>query len=125
MASDPLLPAPAALAGPAPRSAALIAEIAALAPERLADRLSGLLVDLDRAYAANTKRMWRASWRVWRAFCGAADPPWPVLPASVDSLRAFLEARITAGLCRATLDGNLSTLAMVHRLSGLPWPLHT
>ena len=102
-----------------------IADIAALAPEALADRLAALGPDLDRAYAANTKRLWRASWRVWRAFCAAADPSWPVLPASVDSLRAFLRARQAAGKRLATLEGNLATLAMAHRLTGLPWPLRT
>lgn len=79
--------------------------------------------DLQLAYAANTQRAWRASWRVWVQFChetGAAR-----LPASVDTLRAFLLARIAAGTRRATLELNLSTLAMVHRLAALPWPLHS
>jgi len=102
-----------------------IAEIAALAREGLAERLAGLIADVDRAYAENTKRLWRASWRVWVAFCASAEPPWPVLPASVDSLRTFLQARVAAGIRRATLEGNLSTLAMVHRLTALTWPLHT
>src|SRR5579859_4416423 len=116
----------AALTPPAPAGPlAPIAEIAALAPPALVERLAGLAADLNLAYADNTRRLWRASWRVWVAFCAAADPPWPVLPASVDSLRAFLQARVAAGKRRATLEGNLATLSMVHRLVGLPWPLAT
>ena len=125
MASTPLLPAPppASLAGPAPRPAPLIAEIAALAPERLAERLSDLAGDLDRGYAVNTQRLWRASWRVWVAFCAATEQP--VMPASVESLRAFLLARQAAGKRLATLEGNVATLAIAHRLFSQPWPLAT
>jgi site-specific recombinase XerD len=73
--------------------------------------------------AANTRRAWRAGWRVWVAFC--AETNTARLPATVNALRAFLQARIAAGIQRATLELNLSTLAMVHRLAGLPWPLNT
>jgi integrase len=111
---------------PAPAGAALpIAEITALAPPVLVERLKALADDLRLAYAANTQRAWLAGWRVWVAFCGAPDPSWPVLPVSIDSLRAFLQARIGAGRRRATLDLNVSTLRMVHRLAGIPWPLDT
>lgn len=109
---------------PLARSTA-IAEIAALAPALLVERLARVAADLDLAYAINTQRLWRASWRVWVAFCAAAEPAWPVLPVSVDSLRAFLHARKTAGIQRATLEGNVSTLVTVHALAGLPWPLDT
>ncbi len=116
----------APLTPPAPaRPALAIEEIVALAPAGLVERLATLVADLDRAYAPNTKRVWRASWRGWVAFCRASEPSWPVLPVSVDSLRAFLEARIAAGIQRATLEGNLASLAMVHALAGLPWPLGT
>jgi site-specific recombinase XerD len=112
---------------PAPAGPALpLAEIAALAPEGLAERLAALAQDLHLAYAANTRRAWRAGWRVWVAFCTTAEPAWPVLPVSVDSLRAFLQARVAADIQRATLDLNVSTLRMVHRLAGIPaWPLDT
>src|SRR5581483_2705162 len=112
---------------PAPPGPGLLplAEIVGLAPEGLAERLAALADDLHLAYAANTRRAWRASWRVWRAFCLSAEPPWPVLPVSVDSLRAFLNARVAAGKRRATVDLNVSSLAMVHKLAGLPWPLDT
>lgn len=117
----------APLSPPAPTGPALpIAEIAALAPEGLAERLAALAQDLHLAYAANTRRAWRAGWRVWVAFCTTAAPAWPVLPVSVDSLRAFLLARIAAGRKRSVLDLNVATLRMVHRLAGIPaWPLDT
>jgi hypothetical protein len=74
-----------------------------------------------RAYANNTKRAWRASWRVWVEFCEATGAP--RLLATLDTLRAFLRARIATGKRRATLELNVSTLAMVHTLVGLSWPL--
>lgn len=114
---DPLNP------GSAPRSLAPIAEIASLAPEALAARLTALADDLRLAYAANTQRAWRASWRVWSAFCD--DTQQPVLPATPVSLRAFLMARIATGKKRSTLELNLWTLELVHQLVGLAWPLHT
>jgi integrase len=79
--------------------------------------------DLESAYAANSKRTARADWRTWCRFCDAAGLP--RLPATVRSLRRFLKARIAAGKRRATLDHYLWTLALVHRLNELPWPLDT
>jgi integrase len=77
----------------------------------------------QRAYAANSQRTALADWRTWRRFCEEASLP--VLPASVTSLRRFLQARIAVGRRRATLDHYLWTLALVHRLRELPWPLDT
>lgn len=79
--------------------------------------------DLAGAYAANSQRTAVADWRTWRRFCVATGVP--VLPATVRSLRRFLKARIAAGRRRATLDHYLWTLALVHRLRELPWPLDT
>ena len=118
MPADPLT-APA-LPGNPPTA---LAEIAALAPAALGARLSSLAADLHLAYAANTQRAWRASWRVWRTFCEARAVP--VLPASLDTLREFLNARIDVGRRRTTLEVNLATLALVHRLAGLSWVLES
>lgn len=113
------------LTSPTPRDSAptALAEIAALAPAALAARLNTLAADLQLAYAANTQRAWRASWRVWRAFCETRAVP--VLPASLDTVRAFLKSRIDQGRQRTTLEVNLATLALVHRLAGLPWVLES
>lgn len=112
------------LTSPAPSgSPSALAEIAALAPAALATRLSSLAADLHLAYATNTQRAWRASWRVWRAFCQGCGVP--VLPASLDTLRAFLNTRIDQGRRRTTLEVNLATLALIHRLAELPWVLET
>jgi integrase len=43
----------------------------------------------------------------------------------LDTLRAFLRARIATGKRRATLELNVSALAMVQALVGLSWPLDT
>jgi len=80
-------------------------------------------IDLERAYAANSKRTALADWRIWRRFCAEAGVP--VLPARLSTLRLFLEARVKAGRRRATLSHYLWTLALVHRLRELPWPLDT
>lgn len=101
----------------------VIEELLGRAPTALIERLRELAPDFEAAYADNTRRAWRASWRVWRAFCAEKD--WPVLPATVKRLRAFLEYRIKAGCKRATLDMNVGSLAAVHRLVELPWPLTT
>jgi integrase len=89
----------------------------------LAGRLQSLAADFNRAYAPNTKRTWRADWRIWSAFC--AERLLPVMPATLDSLRAFLEERIEAGRKRATLEHYLATLALAHRLAQQMWPLDT
>jgi integrase len=99
-------------------------ELLGLAPGALIERLRAIAPeDFQGAYSDNTRHAWRASWRVWRAFCHATGTP--VLPATVESLRAFLTHRIAQGRKRSTLDMNVATLAMVHRLAELPWPLAT
>jgi integrase len=100
-----------------------LAELTALAPLALQERLQALAGDFEHAYSDNTLRTWRADWRVWSAFCASIAQP--ALPATVDSLRQFLTQRIEQGRKRATLERHLSTLAMVHRLIGQPWPLDT
>lgn len=98
-------------------------DVASLAPAALAERLRALAGDIHGAYAANTLKAWRSSWRVWSAFCKVQGEP--VLPTSVDVLRAFLHAQIAAGKKRATLNTYLSTLAWVHRLANVPNPIET
>ncbi|MDM4770917.1 tyrosine-type recombinase/integrase [Solimonas sp. SE-A11] len=110
---------------PTPVGAGLdaLAELAHTAPEHLVDRLQALATDVQLAYAPNTLRSWRADWRIWTAFC--QEQGFPTLPADLPALRAFLDARIAQKRSRATLDHNLATLALVHRLAGLPWALDT
>lgn len=60
---------------------------------------------------------------MWSAFC--AQRSLPVMPATQESLRAFLKDRIDAGRKRATLEHYLATLGLAHRLTQLPWPLET
>lgn len=107
---------------PARRDQAL-AELIAQSPEAIVERLRALADDLALAYAPNTLRGWRADWRGWSAYCvrvGAAP-----LPITLPLLRGFLTERIAAGRKRATLERLLSTLAIVHRLVGLPSPMES
>jgi integrase len=98
-------------------------ELGAIAPEALARRLRALAADFKVAYSPNTLRTCGSDWRVWRTFCEEND--YLVMPATVDSLRAFLLARLDAGRKRSTLDKYLATLRLVHRLMQTPWPLET
>lgn len=106
---------------PADAPKAALTEIVALAPEALATRLAELAPYLQRAYAPNTVRVWRANWRMWCAFCEAVgEPP---LPTRVDVLERFLIHGANRGLKRATLEQYLATLATVHTLARLPNPM--
>lgn len=98
-------------------------EFLSIAPEGLQSRLQALAADFELAYAKNTLRTCGSDWRMWRAFCQRAACE--VLPATLESLRAFLLDRIDAGRQRATLEKYLATLSLVHRLAQLPWPLDT
>lgn len=98
-------------------------ELVALSPQAFADRLRDLSLDFEGAYAANTLRAWRASWRTWTAFCRRTGAT--ALPATLETLRAFLQERIALGRKRATLELYLATLAAAHRLAGTPWVLDT
>lgn len=102
------------------REQALV-ELLAQTPEALIDRLRAMADDLALAYAPNTLRGWRADWRGWIEYCTRekASP----LPVTLPVLRRFLIERIEAGRKRATLERFMSTLAIVHRLVGLPSPM--
>lgn len=98
-------------------------ELVQLAPSALAERLQALAGDFQLAYAPNTLKSWRADWRVWSAFCVPRELP--VMPATLETLRGFLEERIEVGRKRATLEHYLATLALAHRLAQASWPLDT
>lgn len=97
------------------------ADLAAAAAAAGIERLRALGDDFTRAYAPNTQRAWRADWRAWLAFCVKSGAP--AFPATVEGLRAFLEDAIARGRKRATLNRYVSTLASMHRLADVPWPL--
>jgi len=92
----------------------------------------------EGAYARNSVRAHRSDWGVWSKFCLAQQVP--VLPASADLIKAFLEDQIVnggrkkknkkgelvpTGAKRATLDRYLATLALAHRAADLENPLDT
>lgn len=97
------------------------ADLAAVATAAGIERLRALGDDFTRAYAPNTQRAWRADWRAWLAFCAQSGAP--AFPATVEGLRAFLDDAIARGRKRATLNRYVSTLASMHRLADVPWPL--
>lgn len=98
-----------------------VAELLDDTPEAVVERLRAMADDLALAYAPNTLHGWRADWRGWTEYCArVGEPP---LPVNLPLLRGFLEKRIAAGRKRATLERLLSTLAIVHRLVGLPSPM--
>lgn len=100
-----------------------IAELVANSPEAVVERLRSMADDLALAYAPNTLRGWRADWRGWTEHCARVGAP--PLPVTLGLLRGFLEEKIAAGRKRATLERLLSTLAIVHRLVGLPSPMES
>src|ERR1700759_3900869 len=75
--------------------ASVFSELLELAPAEAVDRLRQLAGDFTLAYAKNTQRTWRADWKVWSTFC--ASQGLPRMPASINSLRAFLLERIESG----------------------------
>jgi len=128
---EPALDAPSrALAEPAAAPALISGFLAAVDADPMLrasmdglQRLIALGPQLDPAYARNTQRAWVADMRIWMGYCLATGTP--VLPATLDGLRGFLEDGIARGRKRATLNRYLSTLATAHELAELPWPLHT
>ena len=106
-----------------PASAVAVRELATALPGAYAGRLGEKTHDLVAAYSANTLKTWRADWRVWNAFC-RVEGLMP-LPASLPALDLFLRHCMARGRARATIEHYLSTLATVHRMLDLPWPLNT
>lgn len=70
--------------------------------------------------AANTLRAWKADWRVFEEFC--APRRLTALPASPQSVRAFLQECVAGTRSRATLQRYVTTIRRVHRRSGCADP---
>jgi len=95
-----------------------------------------------RSYARNSQLALRADWRIWRAWCGAQNPPLIALPAAVEDVIAFALAcsptseAVERGVLYSSGSGSsdevksastlrryLHTLSTVHRLARLPDPI--
>src|SRR5229473_3872162 len=71
----------------------------------------------EGAYSANTLRAQKADGAIFQAFCESRSEPY--LPADPQTIRAFIEDRVTAGKKPATVKRYVATIARVHIAAGL------
>ena len=72
------------------------------------------------AYAANTRRAWRADAKGFQAFCEEEGREF--LPATPDTVRRFVQHCLTIGKKPATIRRYLATIARAHLAAGLANP---
>lgn len=84
------------------------------------DYLHGLKKLGASPYAANSLRSIRADWRHWLAFCATEGRV--AMPVATSDLTKFIDALITAGYQRATLEHLLFTLKLASDIWGCPPP---
>lgn len=77
----------------------------------------------ERAYAGNTQRAWRADCALFQSFCQSIGASF--LPATAETVEAFIQACERAGRKPATVRRYLSTIALMHRASAVPSPCDT
>src|SRR5208283_788884 len=75
----------------------------------------------QQVYPANTRKAWRCDWAVFYAFCVPAGLS--PLPASSDTVAAFVTHCREAGRKPATVRRYLSTIAVAHRVAKLVNPI--
>jgi integrase len=85
-----------------------------------AERVRAWWERAHRAYPETTQRAWRFDWAVFLGFCEprGVSP----LPASPDTVAAFVEACRIEGKKPATIQRHLSTIALAHRVAKLDNP---
>jgi site-specific recombinase XerD len=92
-----------------------------IAPEGLpaaaAERVRSWWERAERVYPPNTQKAWRSDWAVFLGFCGSkAECP---LPASPETVAAFVVHCKELGRKPATVRRYLSTIAVAHRVAKL------
>jgi len=78
---------------------------------------------VDASLAPNTRRAYRASLAAFRAWCEAEKVD--ALPASPESVAAFLAAEAGAGLKASTLGQRVAAIQWAHKAVGLESPTNT
>jgi site-specific recombinase XerD len=71
---------------------------------------------VEKASADATRRAYASDWRLFTAWCEVRALA--SLPASPETVAAFLAAQADAGLARATIGRRLAAIAYVHRICG-------
>lgn len=86
-------------------------------------RLTKLQEKDVNAYAGNSRKGMRSDWRHWISFCAAKDRV--AMPIAFDDLSEFVDALITAGYKRASLEHLLFTLKVASQIWSCPSPTDT
>lgn len=89
-------------------------------PAETATRLQAWTAEAREALAENTQRAYRVDSQAFTAWCSAQGIG--TLPASPETVAAFLRAESAAGKAVATIRRRASTLARMHQAAGLPNP---
>mgnify|MGYP001577973947 CR=1 FL=1 len=82
--------------------------------------LARLKTTRRQAVAENTRRAYATDWRVFVAWC--AKQQRRPLPASPETLAAYLQTRVDDGAKVATIDRAVTTISRMHRLADLAPP---
>jgi integrase len=82
-----------------------------------AERVKAWWERAQRVYPPNTQKAWRCDWASFISFCGPRG--WCPLPATSDTVAAFVVYCRDAGKKPATVRRYLSTIAVAHRVSKL------
>jgi len=83
-------------------------------------RLTQTMENIEGAYAPNTIRAYRVDMEEFIAYCETHDAL--ALPASPETVAAFLVSVIGTGPKSATIRRKVSSISAIHRLSNLPDP---
>jgi integrase len=106
-------------------------ELPFFAPETLEDAsppaqaLAAWVENARDAYPPNTRRAWRADWRLFAAFCAAENEA--ALPATAETVTDYLKhlGALERPKRLTTMRRYLSTIARAHRAAGLANPCDT
>ena len=86
-------------------------------PAAAAERVRSWWERAERVYPPNTQKAWRSDWAVFLGFClSKGDCP---LPATADTVAAFVLHCKESGRKPATVRRYLSTIAVAHRVAKL------
>jgi hypothetical protein len=85
------------------------------------DPRASLVGQRAKVYPRNTLLAWACDWAIYAAFC--AERGFTTVPASPETIAAFIEACGEQLKKPATIRRYLSTIALAHRVAKFPIPV--
>ena len=106
-----------------PQLAGLSGPLVSQLPTRAAVEHAAIRSYVENEKAAGTRRAYRSDFRIFSTWC--SDRDLSAVPATADTVAAFLAAEADAGVKTSTIGRRLAAISYAHELADAPSPTET